>query len=124
MADVTLNAKIARHDASGKVLLEVTLTNPTSHIAVMTHLQLRNQRTNERVLPVFYSDNYVSILPGESKTLTIEAPGSQLSSDQPLVVVDGWNVSVNPASMSTNGGAAIAPNANAIVTRPSSVVVN
>jgi len=29
----------------------------------MTHLQLRRQQSNERVLPVYYSDNYVSLVP-------------------------------------------------------------
>ena len=74
------------------------------------------------MLPVFYSDNYVSLLPGESKTITIEAPASALGADQPLVVVDGWNVTVKPATTPANGGVAIGPNANAIVTRPVATV--
>ena len=39
----------------------------------MTHIQLRQQRSNQRVLPVFYDDNYVSLLPGESRTIQVEA---------------------------------------------------
>ena len=61
---VTLDADVARHDAGGKVLLDVTLANSTSQVALLAHVQLRNQRTNQRVLPVFYSDNYVSLAPG------------------------------------------------------------
>jgi hypothetical protein len=49
--DVALNSKIKRHDSNGNCLLDVTLTNPTKSVAVMAHLQLRNQRTNARVLP-------------------------------------------------------------------------
>ena len=44
----------------------------------MSHLQLRKARSGQRVLPVFYSDNYVSLLPGERKTLTVEAAASDL----------------------------------------------
>lgn len=36
----------------------------------MAHLQLRRKSSGERVLPVFYSDNYVSLAPGESRTVT------------------------------------------------------
>ena len=122
LPDVALDAKLTRHDAGDRVLIDVALTNATSQIAVMAHWQLRNQRTSERVLPVFYSDNYVSLLPGESKTITIEAPASALGADQPLVVVDGWNVTVKPATTPANGGVAIGPNANAIVTRPVATV--
>jgi beta-mannosidase len=122
--DVTLDAQAARHDRAGKVLLDVTLTNPTPQIAVMAHLQLRNARTNQRVLPVFYSDNYVSLLPGESKVITVEAPSAQLGADQPLVAVDGWNTTVNPTTITAGGGVSIAPNANALVVRAAKTAAN
>jgi beta-mannosidase len=109
---VTLKAKVARREAHGKCLLEVTLQNPTSHIALMTHLQLRRQHSGERVLPVYYSDNYVSLLPQESKTITIEAAQSDLNGDAPLVVMDGWNVAVAPSS---TGKVAVALNEDAQV---------
>jgi Exo-beta-D-glucosaminidase Ig-fold domain/Glycosyl hydrolases family 2/Glycosyl hydrolases family 2, sugar binding domain len=115
--DVTLNSKIKRHDASEKCLLDVTLTNPTKNVAVMAHVQLRNQRTNERVLPVFYTDNYISLVPGESKTITIEAAAKDIGRDQPLVVLDGWNVTIKAQTFTSGGRSSIAPNTNAIVVR-------
>ncbi|HWI57493.1 MAG TPA: malectin domain-containing carbohydrate-binding protein, partial [Bacillota bacterium] len=87
-----------RHDAKDKCLLDVTLRNPTKSVALMTHLQLRKANSGQRVLPVFYSDNYVSLLPGESKTLTVEAAMNDLGGEQPLLAVDGWNVNVGAAS--------------------------
>jgi hypothetical protein len=71
--DVELEGRVSRRDAGGNCQLELKLSNPTRNIAVMAHVQLRNQRTNQRVLPVYYSENYVSLLPGESRTITIEA---------------------------------------------------
>jgi hypothetical protein len=95
---VTLDAKVTRRDAGGKCLWDVTLHNPTSQIALMAHLQLRRQNSGARVLPVYYSDNYVSLTPGESKTITIEAAQSDLRGERPLIVVDGWNIGVTPFS--------------------------
>ena len=109
---VTLDAKVERHDADGRCLLTVTLHNPGSQVALMAHLQLRRQHSGERVLPVFYSDNYVSLVPGESKTISIEASAADLKGETPLVVVDGWNVGVTPSS---SPDAAIALNVDAQV---------
>jgi beta-mannosidase len=112
MPTVTLDTKVSRHDANGNCLLEVTLHNSSSHIALMAHLQLRQKNSGERVLPVYYSDNYVSLVPGESKTISIEAALSALKGQMPLIVVDGWNISVKPQSFSN---AAIALNEDAQV---------
>ena len=95
-----------------KTLVTVTLHNPGTEVVLMTHLQLRRGNSNERVLPAYYSDNYVSLVPGESKTITIEAAKADFHGETPLVVVDGWNVSVTP---STGGTAAIKLNENAQV---------
>ena len=91
---VTLEAKVARHDAGGRCLLNVTLHNPTTQIALMAHLQLHRQHSGERVLPVYYTGNYLSLTPGETKTITIEATEADLKGELPLVAVDGWNVNV------------------------------
>ena len=61
------------------------------------------------MLPVFYSGNYVSLVPGESSTVTIEAATKDLQGDEPLVEVDGYNVDVAPV----DGPVSIALNLNA-----------
>ena len=95
---VSLETKVMRHDANGKCLLDITLHNPGTQVALMAHLQLRRQHSNERVLPVYYTDNYISLVPNETKTITIEAASSDLKGEMPLVVVDGWNIGVKPFS--------------------------
>jgi hypothetical protein len=110
IASAQLDAKITRHDAGGKCLLDVTLSNPTQVIAVMAHIQLRRADTKARVLPVYYSENFVSLLPGESRTISVEADANNLGGAQPLVMLDGWNVTVKNQSFS---GASIALNTDA-----------
>jgi hypothetical protein len=85
---VNLEAKATR---SGSVI-SVTLHNPGQQIALMAHLQLRHGSAGERVLPVFYSDNYLSLAPDESRTVTIEFDEADLKGEAPQLVVDGWNV--------------------------------
>jgi hypothetical protein len=107
---VTLDAKAASNDADGKRTLTVTLHNPSKDIALMAHMQLRRQKSGERVLPVFYSDNYVSLVPGETRNLTVEASVSDFNGENALLVFDGWNVTVAPASFK---GTTVAPNLDA-----------
>ncbi|MGB8480316.1 MAG: sugar-binding domain-containing protein [Acidobacteriaceae bacterium] len=107
-----LEGTTTRHDANGRVLLDVTLHNPGETMALMAHLQLRRKSSGERVLPVFYSDNYISLAPGESRTVTIDASEADLKGDTPLVVLDGWNVDVAPV---TNADSALATNVDAQV---------
>ena len=95
---VSLTIRAVRRDTAGKCILTVTLHNPAKTIALMTHLQLRQAQSGQRVLPVFYSDNYVSLLPGETKTITVEAADADLNGEAPLVAVDGWNVTVTPTA--------------------------
>jgi hypothetical protein len=106
-----LEADVSKHNEDGKCHLKVTLKNSTPTVAVMAHLQLRRKQSGERVLPVYYTDNYVSLVPGETKTIGIEAAESDLKGEQPLVVLDGWNIGLNPEKSSPG----IALNENAQV---------
>jgi hypothetical protein len=110
MPEVTLDASAETKDADGKRLVTVTIYNPSANIALMSHLQLRRQRSGARVLPVYYSDNYISLVPNETRTVTIEAAVKDFNGEDPLVVFDGWNVTVAPGS---SNGVSIAPNLEA-----------
>ncbi|EGJ73428.1 putative glycosyl hydrolase [Streptomyces sp. Tu6071] len=44
-------------------------------VAAMTRLSLREARGGDRVLPTLYSDNYLWLLPGESRTVTAAPAG-------------------------------------------------
>ncbi|RZL07322.1 MAG: glycosyl hydrolase, partial [Hymenobacter sp.] len=79
-----------RPTAPGKI--SVTLTNPASApVAFFNRISLLNPGTQKRILPVFYTDNYVSVLPGESKTVELDyTPSPDVPA--PVVSVEGWNV--------------------------------
>ena len=109
---VALEAQVSRDDTASEAEITVTLHNASKTPALMTHVQLRRSQTGERVLPVYYDDNYVSLMPGESQTIHIEADRKQLKGDDALVVVDGWNVTVAKTS---GRGASISVNTNAQV---------
>ncbi|MFI7618219.1 discoidin domain-containing protein [Nonomuraea terrae] len=72
--------------------LTAELRNRGQAVAAMVRLSLLDARTGERVLPTLYSDNYVWLLPGESRAFTLSWPADALPSGKPVVRVDGYNV--------------------------------
>ncbi|MCW3091035.1 MAG: glycoside hydrolase [Ferruginibacter sp.] len=98
MPVANLEIKADRVDSAGRCFLNVTLHNPGSNVALMAHLQLRRANSKERVLPVYYTDNYISLVAGETRTIKIEVALADLKGQQPMVLVDGWNIKVSPSS--------------------------
>jgi len=69
--------------------IAVTLSNAKDNpVAFFNRIALVDAVSGKRILPAFYSDNYISVLPGESKTITVDYSGSQKTA----VEVYGWNV--------------------------------
>ena len=71
--------------------LKVTLENTGSSAALEIKLTLLDAGGQVRVLPAYYTDNYVSLLPGESKEIAIEYPKSTTQSGVSLSL-RGWNL--------------------------------
>ena len=90
LAPATLTARMATGPVDGADrVVTVTLANDGPVPALNTKLTLVDAR-GERILPAFYSDNYVALLPGESKVVTIRYPATVTTT--PEVTMRGWNV--------------------------------
>lgn len=70
-------------------VVRVTLRNGSATPALAAKLTLVDGK-GERILPAFYSDNYVSLLPGEAREITIRYPADR--SGPARVRLRGWNV--------------------------------
>ena len=63
------------HEFSGdgnEKQLTVNIKNKSDKIAFFIELQLKNVETGLSVLPIFWEDNYITLLPGESKIINAE----------------------------------------------------
>lgn len=67
----------------------VRLSNTGDVAAVMVKLTLKDARTGHRILPAYYSDNYISLLPGEQRTVTVDFAAGSDAADFAL---RGWNL--------------------------------
>ena len=73
-------------------MLTVAAVNKSNGVAFMVHPRLARGKGGEDVTPVFWSDNYFSLLPGEKKSITARFDSGSLHGATPELVVDGWNV--------------------------------
>jgi exo-1,4-beta-D-glucosaminidase len=71
---------------------QVTLANTSDKVAFFIELQLNKGESKDPVLPVRWDDNYVSLLPGESKTIKVAYADADLGGAKPSLAVQGWNL--------------------------------
>ncbi|XZF16478.1 glycoside hydrolase family 2 protein [Chitinophagaceae bacterium MMS25-I14] len=63
-------AMVSAEEKNGQVI--VTLTNTTNAISFFNRISLTDIKEKKRILPVFYSDNYITLMPGAQKTVTLD----------------------------------------------------
>ncbi len=92
MGTATLTATIHPSAVTGgESHTTVSLTNNGKTPAITAKLTLVDASTGERILPAYYSENYISLLPGESKTVSIAYP--QAAAHGAISVkLRGWNI--------------------------------
>jgi hypothetical protein len=54
-------------------------------------------KEQSEILPVFWDDNYISLLPGEKREVTVRVRKSDLGGAQSTLLVDGFNVAAATA---------------------------
>jgi hypothetical protein len=76
-------------------IITVTLNNTSKSPALMVRLKIIGKNSNKRILPVFYSDNYISLLQGEKRVITMKLKDEDTLGDKPTVNISGYNFSAN-----------------------------
>ena len=100
---VELNATAESEMNGDDGVTRITVENPSHDLAFFVHFKVVVQggrfgyeeeggRGDDEVLPILWSDNYVSLLPGEKRVITASYAKRRLRSGKPVVKVEGWNV--------------------------------
>lgn len=88
----TVTASMSVSDAVNETAARVTVENTGSGLAFLVRLRLLKGPHGAEVLPVFFEDNYISLLPGEKREITVHVRKSDLGAAKPVLAVDGFNV--------------------------------
>lgn len=84
--DLAVNAPTTQ-DGEHSVTMKVT---NDSRVPVLNAKLTLVDGKGERILPAYYSDNYLALLPGETRTVTIRYPAGKAG--RAAVSLRGWNV--------------------------------
>jgi glycosyl hydrolase family 2/Ig-like domain-containing protein/concanavalin A-like lectin/glucanase superfamily protein len=84
--------------STGAVIVHVQMRNTGSDAALANKLTLLSAADGSRILPAYFSDNYVSLLPGESRDIEIEYPPSAAHGAAQLTL-RGWNLAPQTISI-------------------------
>ena len=92
MEQVDVSAKKEIVSQGNEWEMNVTVTNPSDKLAFFIELMATKKSDGSSILPVFWSDNYISLAPGESKTLNLKFYSKDLGSDEPEIKIQGINL--------------------------------
>jgi exo-1,4-beta-D-glucosaminidase len=94
--------------ATGAV--EVALRNPSKALAFQVSVAAQD-KNGENIDPALWSDNYIELMPGESRHLTVEFPNHKPGEGPAAIAVSGWNIP--PVTLSLTQARNVAQSGNA-----------
>jgi exo-1,4-beta-D-glucosaminidase len=96
-------------EATGSILpgpdgpvAHVLLRNSSDHLAFQVRLGIRKSGQTQEILPVFWDDNYLELMPGESRNVTAHYLPSTAVFGGVELAVSGWNIA--PATIPLKEG--------------------
>jgi exo-1,4-beta-D-glucosaminidase len=72
--------------------MHVTVNNPSENLAFFIELNAVKKSDGSSILPVFWSDNYISLAPGESKTINLKFYQKDMGDSEPEIKIQGVNL--------------------------------
>jgi exo-1,4-beta-D-glucosaminidase len=86
--NVKLDLSYKVEETKGEYLVHVNVKNPTKNLSFMNRLAIIRKDNNEEVLPTFWDDNFITLFPGEEKTVEAKFANKDLNDSAFSVVVD------------------------------------
>jgi hypothetical protein len=77
-----------RQEKEGSYTGTVSL-RATNRISFFNRIKVFDKTTGKRILPVHYSDNYITLMPGDEQTVSLQF-ASTLPAESISIVIDSW----------------------------------
>jgi exo-1,4-beta-D-glucosaminidase len=89
-ADLDVSTEVTEANRERKIA--ITLANPTGHVAFFVRAEVTRGTDGEEILPITYDDNYITVFPHETRTITATFRRSVPTEPTPALRVEGYNV--------------------------------
>jgi exo-1,4-beta-D-glucosaminidase len=89
---VKIEAQHTIKKENDKYEVTIKLKNPSDAIAFLIELNIAGDVSGKSIVPVLWDDNYISLVPKESRTIKVTFPVAALKGEKPVFKYKGWNV--------------------------------
>ncbi len=89
----SVKASMKSRESGDELSAQIVVENTGTSVAFLTRLRLLKAKDGPEILPVFWEDNYMSLLPGEKREVGVRLRKSDLGTVKPVLAIDGYNVS-------------------------------
>jgi exo-1,4-beta-D-glucosaminidase len=73
-------------------IVQIKVKNPSASVALMVHPRLTQGKDGFDIVPVFWDDNYFSLLPGEEKSVEARYARSSAGGKPAILEIEGYNI--------------------------------
>jgi len=94
---VDASTRVTREGSKWVLTTELRNTS-SSEPALLVSIRAVREKSGDRVLPALFSDNYVSLMPGERRTITAELEHADTRGENPVIAVSGLNAEAATSS--------------------------
>ena len=92
LPQVKLDAKARSMKEGERTMIHLRVKNPSASVAFMVHARVAKGEGGDDVVPIFWDDNYFSVLPGEEKAVTVSFATADLDGREAFLTLDGYNI--------------------------------
>ena len=88
LRQTSVQCSVRRGNEPGETTID--LRNSKNAVAFFLHLRAVKAGTDEEIVPIFWEDNFISLLPGDTRAVTVR--GLAGVKEEVEIKIDGWNV--------------------------------
>jgi hypothetical protein len=93
---VNLRSATTAERQGDRWVLWTEIENPSKTPALLVRLKAVREKSGDRILPALYEDNYLTLLPGESRRIRTELAHADTRGERPRIAIEGFNVDAAP----------------------------
>lgn len=91
LPEIEINVDHVFESKGDTLWVDVSLENPDGQLAFFVELAIKDKESGMTILPVFWDDNYVSLLPGEKRKISGYVFKKDMGTEEPVLSCKGWN---------------------------------
>ena len=100
----TLGVNYSTGKKENKTTHTINLINTGKTVAFFVHVRVLKEKNAVDILPVIFSDNYISLAPGESRTIECSYENRDAGNSTPYILTTAWNLNVAGSNAGKNAG--------------------